>query len=120
MKVHPVIQSNLIFNKKYINSFEKIHVLSGGQFFLQSYESILKYIIIRILNASAVECWSMLLIDTLDQHPNQCSVDTLWTFKLDQQLVDSWSSVSQLIWIIDWKLVDSQTTIDQDVSGTSI
>jgi len=35
------------------------------------------------------------------------------------QLVDIWRSVDQLIWI-DWKLVDSQPTVDQDVDGVSI
>jgi len=68
-----------------------------------------------VLRKSVVECQSILLINTLNQHvdrrPNQYSADTLST--LDQQSVNSQLSVNWLI-RINWKLVD------QDVDGVSI
>lgn len=73
-----------------------------------------------LLRASVVECWLILLIDILNQYRDWCSVDTLNTLRLHQQKADSWLSVGQLIWIIDWKLVASRTTVDWDVNGMSI
>ena len=55
--------------------------------------------------------WSL-----LDQHPNWYLVSTLST--LDQQSVDGWLSVDQLI-SIDQKLGHSRPTVDQDVDGAS-
>ena len=66
-----------------------------------------------LLKAFTVECWLIPSINIIDQHLywysmhiliNARSMDAWWT--LDQQSVDSWSSVYRLI-CIDQKLIDS-------------
>ena len=57
------------------------------------------------------------LYQPLDQYLIDISIDTQLT--LDQQSVDSRLSFDRLI-RIDWKLVDSWPTVDQDTDGVSI
>ena len=58
-----------------------------------------------VLKTYVAKCWLIILVNTLDWHPDWYPADTLST--PHQQSVDSQSSGDQLIWI-DQKLVDSQ------------
>ena len=73
-----------------------------------------------VLKASTIECWSILLINTLNGHLDwysmDISIDT--RSKHDQQSVDSRPCVNRLIWNYQ-KLVDSRPTVNWDVDGVS-
>ena len=66
------------------------------------------------VKAPTVERQWILLINTLDQHLDQYSIDILVDTgsTLDHMPVDSWPCVDRLI-CINRKLVDSRLTVDQ-------
>ena len=88
------------------------------------YETYLRWF---VLKASAVKCWSILLIiilliDTLDQHLDQYSIDNQIDIRLAlyRHLINSQSIVDWLVWI-NWKLSLNQlsTTMLQSVDIVS-
>ena len=88
------------------------------------YETCLRWF---VLKASAVKCWSILLIiilsiDTLDQHLDQYSIDNQIDIRLAlyRHLINSQSIVDWLVWI-NWKLSLNQlsTTMLQSVDIVS-
>ena len=81
-----------------------------------------------VLKVSGVKSQLILSIDTLDQHPDWNSIDSLIDTRstLDQHLVNSWSIVWQAVIkshaLIEgyMLLVDSRLIVDRDVDGMLI
>lgn len=99
---HPIIQSNLIFTVilKWLNSFDKIYVSSGGQNFFAILWIYFKVCYHMYYYRASVwlkvdrYCWSTPSINILiHPDPDCCLVDTMWTLKFDQLSVDSRLSI---------------------------